>query len=301
MPTFNVSEFEDSFVIHFGGEFTRINAYTLATTLINISDAAKAANLRINPGYDVEIVVEALGSGSFKTKVRAIQKAAKNLFSVTAAQNIIWGIVASYIAQVAFAPDINVIVNVSDKEVVIQQGETRIIVPRSIHDSLREVEKSIQFKRAITQAIRSVEDDPQVSSFGFANSMDQQRPSIEIPREKFSFVSQAALQDESETRDVIENAELEILRAILEKSRRRWEFSWNGVRIAAPVIDDKFYVDFFAHKLTVAPVDSLKVKLRLHQRKAEIGVFINDFYEVVEVIEHIPRPRQTSIISDDEK
>ena len=59
-----VGEFEESIVIHFGTEGQRINAYTLATTLVNLADAARAANFAINPGYDIEVVVETLGGGS---------------------------------------------------------------------------------------------------------------------------------------------------------------------------------------------------------------------------------------------
>ena len=71
MPTMTVGTFEDSFVIHFGTELPRVNAYTLATTLVNRADAANAA---IYPGYDIEVVVEALGSGSFRTTVRAVHR-----------------------------------------------------------------------------------------------------------------------------------------------------------------------------------------------------------------------------------
>jgi hypothetical protein len=78
--------FEDAVVIHFGTEATRINAYTLATTLISVADAAKAANAAINPGYEIEVVVEALGPGSFKATVRTIYHEAGNLFFIRSAE-----------------------------------------------------------------------------------------------------------------------------------------------------------------------------------------------------------------------
>jgi hypothetical protein len=64
MPTINVSqltELGDAFVIHFDTEGERINAYTLASALVGIADAAKAANASLNLGYDVEIVVVIIG------------------------------------------------------------------------------------------------------------------------------------------------------------------------------------------------------------------------------------------------
>jgi hypothetical protein len=86
-----------------------------------------------------------------------------------------------------------------------------------------------------------------------------------------------------------------IVRAILERSKRRWEFVWNGVRIAAPVLDDQFYDDFFAHKITIAPGDALEVRLRIRQRlNREIGVYFNESYDVLEVLRHVPRSRQSN-------
>ena len=43
MKVFDVSKFEDSVVLYFDTSNTRINAYTLASTLVSIADAAKAA------------------------------------------------------------------------------------------------------------------------------------------------------------------------------------------------------------------------------------------------------------------
>ena len=81
MPTVNISEFEDAVVIHFATEGTRINAYTLASTLVALADAARAANSSINIGYDVEIVVESVAPGSFRVRIKALYSRARNLFS----------------------------------------------------------------------------------------------------------------------------------------------------------------------------------------------------------------------------
>ena len=57
MSTLRVTEEDNAYVIHFESDLKRINAYTLASTLVALADAAKAANAAINPGYDVEVVV----------------------------------------------------------------------------------------------------------------------------------------------------------------------------------------------------------------------------------------------------
>src|SRR5574340_502480 len=99
MRVIDVREFESDFVIYFGGEQKRINAYTLASSLVSIADAVKAANSLINPGYDVEVVVEAFGEGSFKAKVRTLYNGASNLFSKDNLKAIAVSVIASYVYE----------------------------------------------------------------------------------------------------------------------------------------------------------------------------------------------------------
>lgn len=61
MRVLDIGKFESSIVLHFDTEDTRINAYTFASTLVALADAAKAANASVNPGCEIEVVVEALG------------------------------------------------------------------------------------------------------------------------------------------------------------------------------------------------------------------------------------------------
>src|SRR5690606_42133860 len=86
-------------------------------------------------------------------------------------------------------------------------------------------------------------------------------------------------------------------RAILERSKRKWEFVWQGFKISAPVLDEMFYDDFFAHKVKIAPGDQLEAKVKIYQIKDEdTGIYSNDRYEVVEVIKHIPHIEQGDLL-----
>jgi hypothetical protein len=295
MAIIHVQEFEESFVIHFRGDFTRINAYTLASTLVALADAARAANASINPGFDIEVLVEAFGQGSFRAKIKAVYRAAANLFSTADLKQFVLAIIAAYIAQQAFAPDQQVKVTVATDEVVIEQGDTKVVIPREVYNAVEETKHVPEFCRNIGRAFDAVERDQNVSAFGISTRVDDPTPPINIPRDRFPALSLASMVEEGETREFVETTELQIMRAILERSRRRWEFVWRGIRISAPVLDERFYQDFFAHKITIAPGDSLDVRLRVRQRKhPDSGVYVNDpnGYEVLEVVKHIPRPQQ---------
>lgn len=159
MQVVDIREFKEEFVIYFGGEPKRINAYTLASSLVSVADAVKSANSLINPGYSVEVVVEAFGEGSFKVKVKTLYNGAKNLFSKENLKAITLSVIAAYVYQHTLSPDIEVNVIVNDKEVLIEHGDSKIIVPREVHDCVKEVEKSDKFKQSISRTFEAVEKD----------------------------------------------------------------------------------------------------------------------------------------------
>ena len=208
--------------------------------------------------------------------------------------------IAAFITQYTLVPDVDISVNVGPTEVMIEQGDTRIVVPRAVHDTLQQVERSPLFRDSLGRVMQAVEKDHQISSLGFSPT-DEPEPPIQIPRDRFAVLPDFISEVETPTRDLEEVTDLRILRAILERSRRRWEFVWGGMKISAPVTDDNFYDAFFAHDITIAPGDALRVRLRIRQRRAaDIGVYINESYEVVEVLDHIPRDNQPRLTLGDD-
>jgi hypothetical protein len=292
MKIVDISKFEDSVVLHFETESHRINAYTLASLLVSIADAAKAANSTLNAGYEVEIIVEALAPGSFRAKITALYKHGKNLFSSQLVAGVIIGVIANYIYERTLAVQDGVTVEIHTDEVIIEKGDERIVVPRNVYEATREVEKNPKFIQAIEKTFQSVERDESIKSIGFVEKVDDPKPEVQIPR-KAIIEAHTFVIEEDGARTIFELVELQILKAILEKGNRKWEFMWRGIKISAPIKADEFYTDFFAHEITIAPGDSLDVKLLIKQKKDEdTGIYKNQAYEVVEVYKHIPRLKQ---------
>lgn len=291
----DISKFEDSVVLYFDTDNNRINAYTLASALVSFADAAKAANTTLNAGYEIEIIVEALGSGSFKAKITALYKTSKNIFSSQLVSGLIIGLITNYIYERAFALDNNIKVQINTDEVIIQKNDEKIIVPRKVYDATRDAESNPKFVQAIEKTFQSIERDQQIKGLGFVENMDSPRPEIIVSRDTIVTLSSGIKIEEEGTRVITEIVELQILKAILEKGKRKWEFMWRGIKISAPITSGKFYEDFFAHDITIAPGDSLEVKLEIKQIKDEVtGIYKNENYEVVEVFGHIPRLKQGS-------
>lgn len=296
MPVVDISQFEHSVVIHFDTEDTRINAYTLASTLVALADAAKAANSTLNAGCEIEIVVEALGPGSFRALIRAIYSTSRNLFSNQVVVGVVIGILGNYIYERTLSLDNKISVEVKTDEVVIQRGQDRVVVPRNVYDATRKVEKNPQFVKAMTKTFDAVASDEKVRSLGLVPAMDSPPPQIPIPRAVLQTLA-SEIPEDPDARVIFEAAELQIIKAILEKSKRKWEFMWRGIKISAPVVYEQFYVDFFAHDITIAPGDTLEVTLAIKQTKdLDTGIYSNIGYEVVEVHNHIPRIKQVPLV-----
>lgn len=292
MRVVDIAQFENSVVIHFDTDDTRINAYTFASTLVALADAAKAANTSLNAGCEIEIVVEALGPGSFRALIRALYSSSRNLFANQIVMGLVLGVMGNYIYERTLAVDDKVTVEIKTDEVIIQKGEDRVVVPRNIYDATRRVERNPQFVKAMTRTFEAMAADEKVKSFGLIEKMDSPPPAIPISRSTLLMLAIQTLED-PDSRVITEQAELQIVKAILKKSTRRWEFVWRGVTISAPVMHDRFYVDFFAHEITIAPGDTLEVTLAIKQTKdPDTGIYTNVGYEIVEVHGHIPRIRQ---------
>jgi hypothetical protein len=288
VATIEISQFESEIVLYFRTPETRINAYTLASTLVSVADAAREANNVVNPGYEIEVVVTALADGSFKAVLKTVFKEIGNLFSKDTLKAIIIGIISTYIYEKALAPNRDVRVVVNEQTVVIEQGDTKIIVPKNIYEAKQLVEKSSRFKESMSRTFSTIGRDEHIDGFAMTKSVSEE-PSVTIPRQSFQSI-EAIPTDGRNEREIIQHAELQIMRAILDKSTRKWEFVWAGVTLSAPVLDDSFYREFFDHRITVAPGDVLECDLKMYQRKTSAaGIFTNYKYEVINVVRHIPR------------
>jgi hypothetical protein len=292
MQVVDVSEFADCLVIHFATGDRRINAYTLASTLVGIADAAKAANASLNPGHNIEIVVEAIGPGSFRAQIKALYSAVPNLFSKENIRAIVLGIITTFIYEHTFSTHPDVKVEIKTNEVIIERGSERIIVPRDVYDATRLTADNPQFVGAIGRTMEIVSRDESVTGFAIVPRMDSPTPQILIPREILPQIA-PTVREEGNSRIIEENCDLQIVKAILERSNRKWEFRWRGVKISAPVTDQHFYTEFFAHNIRIAPGDELKAHLLITQTKdEETGIYSNIGYEVVQIFEHVPRMQQ---------
>ena len=215
MRSLDIGKFESSIVLHFDTEDTRINAYTFASTLVALADAAKAANATVNPGCEIEVVVEALGPGSFRARIRALYSSSKNLFANQVVLGLVLGVLGNYIYDRTLKADENFTIEVKTDEVIVTRGNDRLIVPRKVYDATRRAEKNPEFVKAMTRTFGAIAADEKITSFGLVEEMES--PSPVIPISRATLLSLATnVPEDPDTRVVTEHAELQIVKAILK-------------------------------------------------------------------------------------
>ncbi len=294
MADIRIAEFENTVVLYFQTPERRVNAYALAATLVALADSAKAAARTLNSGVEIEIVVESLSSGSFRAKVTAIAREAGLFVKNQVITTVIIGVLTSYVYDHTLAKKEPVEVIVQTNEVIVISGSDRIVVPRAIHDAKQLVEKNPIFVRSMDRMLSSTVLDDRVTGFGLAPSLDSPPPEVILTRELLEMRDPLDL--EPKTRVVEEDADLYIVKAIMERSTRKWEFKWHGMNISAVIKDPNFYDDFARHNFTIAPGDEFQARIAIHQKRDDLsGVYSNTKYEVLHVYRHISRPKPGSL------
>jgi hypothetical protein len=290
-----ISDFENGFVLYFETPESRINAYSLASTLVALADAAKAAGRTLNSAIDVEIVVEAISPGSFRAKISAIARETGLFVKNQLVPGIIIGVISTYVYEHTLAKKDKLQVIVNTDEVIVVQGNDRVVVPRAIHDATQVVAQNPTFVRSVDRMLAGVTMDERVTGFGFSNPGNDGPPPIVLPRD-FLVIRDELLEPEAKERTIEEDCDLYIIKAIMERSKRKWEFKWHGVPISAPIKDPNFYDDFAKHNFTIAPGDEFQARLAIQQRRDDVsGVYTNVKYEVLQVYRHISRPKPQTL------
>ena len=143
--------------------------------------------------------------------------------------------------------------------------------------------------------LASVVIDERVTGFGLAPDSDQRIPAILLPRPILEIRDQLS-EDEASTRIIEEDCDLYIVKAIMERSKRKWEFKWHGITISAPIKDPNFYDDFAKHNFTIAPGDEFQARIAIHQKRDDVShIYANTSYEVIEVYRHVSRPKPQAL------
>lgn len=302
MATLDLTRGKDSdFVIYFGGQPREVDTYTFANALVAISDAMRAVNTHVNPGYAIELRLEAVEDGSFQAKVRGNAKSIKDALKFAGLHVVLPIFVSWFYAHVIDPDDVDV--TVKPDEVIIQKGHDRIIVPRAAYNEARRLPRDGKVAGSLAKAIEAVEGDPNVTSLGILRDFKKkdEPAAMLIKREDFARVKAIAERQEGRTRTIPQDAIINIVKAVFGKSDRKWEFVWNGVKISALIKDPIFLADLKQRRYIIGTGDALDVVLSIDQVwDEESSVWLNTDYSVSHVKRHIPGAPPNQDLFDEE-
>jgi hypothetical protein len=281
--------FEDTIVLHFGGKAGSINAYTFAEALIGFADTAYAVSSTIDPGQEIEIILEATGPGSFRAVIRRLKKV------TPVAGAIFWGVVTNTIYDATLKKDDPVLITINTSDVIIKKthGHDIVIVPRNVYDASENAKKNPAVKKGIKKTFETMKKDPDITEFGLTSSIHDAQPLVTIPRADFSVVTQQLeTEDPPLERTKSETARLVILNAWLNRAKRNWSFEWNGEPISAPISDTEFLDQLDRREFLLGTGDALDVEITYKQTfDPAIRVYVNDpnSFVITRVIKPVPR------------
>ena len=298
MVNIDLRELKDSFVIHYGGELTQVNAYTFGNSLLSICSILEEINKEINPGFGVEIHVEAIGPGSFRPVIKTTAKSLKNLFSDIPKKFIVT-VLCSILFKYILPSEKSEII-FQDEVVIIESDGLRVTIPKEAYNSQQIVIKNPKVQSKIRETFEILDNDEAIINFGVAKDIKDKDLLFDAPRKEFGRIAQLPeiIDGENENSRVKrEKVELVIIKALLEKSRRRWQFLWRGIKISASIKDHNFLDKVVSRDISFTYGDRLNVWLLIFQERDEaLDEFMNIEYQVEEVLNHIPAKKQEPLI-----
>jgi hypothetical protein len=266
MATLRFDDFEnDTIVLHFGGAEGSIDAYTLAEALIGFADMARAISATVDPGTDIEILVEATGPGSYRTRIRRIKKGYGGLLAIGG--TVFWGIVSNYIYDNYVKNDPPPQVTVNADGTVVKIGKHTIIVSAAVHSGTEHAKQNPAVQSGLAKTFAALEADENVKDFGVTDSLTDPEPKFIIPRAEFPRIAQRppSTKEEPSTRLTKKRARLFVLKAWLNHAKRKWSFEWNGEPVSAPISDTIFLDKVDRREVLLGAGDALDAELTFKQ------------------------------------
>ena len=181
--------------------------------------------------------------------------------------------------------------------------EIELFCQKNIYNRKHAMKNPATIEHHISRGFGILEEDPSITDFGVTRHLDDKTPLASIPRGDFDTLSQYAnvLETVEGARVIEQREKIIILRAILARGNRKWQFVWNGIKISAPILDDTFYDALARHEYEFGQGDILDVLLEIYQERDEAtGVYFNKGYQIRHVFGRVPGYRQGTLFRSEE-
>lgn len=299
MAEIGFREFEaEEILLYFDIESFGLDAQSFAYALLAFDELYRAIDDVANPGRDIGVEFVRSDQGSLRAVIRVLTKDSKGLLKAPISLMILPFLLGILVNKIT-SDDINIIVG--DEHYVVEKGSQKIVLPKSEKPLADKVERDPAVRRTLRKFFSVVESEPDIKSVDFRVPQSPDLPIMPIKREKF-----ASLRDLPEIVDEAlprfreqPNARVSVVvvAAVLAKTKRKWEFLWNGNKISAEIRDDSFYEKLANHEYEFGQGDALLVDLVAKQElNSLIKAYENKSFYISKVHKHTKGMRQAKLI-----
>lgn len=316
METIDLRKLDDGkFEIRLGGVPGRITVETMSEALLGLATALEEINRVVNPEYELRVYVDAVTPGSVRfrlslTKTQIAAIAAGLMTAGVFAKEIVVELLAGYIADAIRKEDVCKVDPAPNGAVTFEaDGKCKITLSREAYDRLSEVRSNEKIAEGVNKAMEAVTRDQQVTTLEIA-APDTLRTKLVLDKPEMKLVIEntrkrmssdnpvrflerqlskisaridiPVVVPEKRTKKI--RANLVIIKAVFLRSKRKWQFNWNGIKVSAPINDADFFDQLEAGDIALHQGDALDADLVVHQEYIEgARVWQNRSYEVVKV------------------
>lgn len=285
---------EEAFHVYFGTSKHELDTTTLTATLSMLSTVANEIDFRLNSNKRTGFVIRAVAPGSIE-------------FSMAAFEMQMAGLVA---ANFGYVKDVlGVIVNYLNLRKFLKGEEPRSVEAKGDGNVVTNNE-GVAFQAqnitvnlfknctvindAVDGAFRTLEADERVKEFQITDKA--KKPLLNVPRKEFGYFRFDKEKPIEKRREKVERTHLHVVRVVFEE-KRRWEFYYQQIKIAAYITDEAFNAKVQAGE-AFAKGDVLLVDLSIQQEyDAGACIFFNKSYTVTKVHGHTPRKEQIGLVA----
>ncbi|RTL55303.1 MAG: hypothetical protein EKK40_00730 [Bradyrhizobiaceae bacterium] len=275
-----------------------LDAQTFGNALLTFDELYRAINSVANPGHEIEIDFISSDQGSIRAVFRVFAKDTQTLLR-TPVTMIIFPILLSILVNKITSDDVKIIVN--DSSYIVEHGNEKIVLPKDAARTISRVDRDPVVRRNVRKFFSVVEGDPNVTGVDFRTVKAPNKPVLPITREQFIVLREIPEAELSKLpkkkQESYRRIPLVVLTAVLDGSPRKWQFLWNGNKIAADIRDEDFFLKLANHYYEFGQGDSLLVDMVAEQELNEVaGAYENKSFYITKVHKHSKGPKQGSLL-----
>lgn len=288
-------DIREEYLLTFGTPVAEIEAHALTDTLSALTTAVEEINQALYTGKQISIRIKPFDQASFEVPFELVEVviagilSAPHLPSIPEIIKVLREFIELKIQLKGKRPE-KVESKEKELQLITQDGDV-LHVDRVVGDL---VVNNIQINNSFNRSMSRLAEDQTVERLELQDN--QRKRLVSVDREAFTYFGSPETSS-SEGKKVREVRALLNVRKIVFDFTSKWGFYYDGVKISAKILDH----DFLEKAQTEGRFgngDVLDVLLRIHQEfEKAVNTFVNKEYEIVEVLDHIPRPRDQELFA----